>query len=207
MNKTTTLAADSPVDYQQSMRERKAEMREKVAKAKQIKGVWVALTGDGKGKSSSAFGMVARALGHDMRVGVLQFIKGAWPTGEEAFFSRQPGVSWKTLGKGFTWDTQNFEQDCALAHQGLMDHQAWFAEDSPFDMIVLDELHVALAYGFLQWDAIAPLLINRPAHQHLITTGRTLPEGIATHADTLSEILLGKHAFDQGIQAQKGIEF
>ncbi len=198
---------EEPVNYQEKMQQRKDAIRAKVHQAKENKGVWVALTGEGKGKSSSAFGMLARALGHGYQVGVLQFIKGAWPTGEEKFFASHPLVTWKTLGQGFTWNTQDFEKDRHLAQKGFLEHQAWFYEDSPFDLIILDELHVALAYGFLIWDEIAPSLLNRPAHQHLITTGRGLVEPIKTYADTLSEINPLKHAFDAGIKAQKGIEY
>lgn len=176
-----------------------------IARADREKGLLLVLTGNGKGKSSSAFGMLARALGHGMRVGVAQFIKGRSDTGEEAFFRRQPDVVWHVLGEGFTWDTQNLERDTETAQRGWAVVQKML-HDPALDLIVLDELTYPLKFGWLDLSAVLNDLKNRPPIQHVVITGRGAPEALCEAADTVTEMTDVKHAFRAGIQAQKGID-
>ncbi len=176
-----------------------------IARADREKGLLLVLTGNGKGKSSSAFGMLARALGHSMRVGVAQFIKGRSDTGEEAFFRKQPNVTWHVLGEGFTWDTQNLERDTETAQRGWAVVQKMLIDPS-LDLIVLDELTYPLKFGWLDLAMVLNDLKNRPPMQHVVITGRGAPEALCEAADTVTEMTDVKHAFRAGVQAQKGID-
>ena len=146
-------------------------MRERIANADKDQGVLLVLTGPGKGKSSSGFGMVARALGHGMKVGVVQFIKGAFSTGEETFFRDLPNVDYHVMGEGYTWDTQDRERDVAAAN-AAWDIAAKMLKDDRYDLILLDELNIALRYEYLDLDRVLDDLQNRPAMQHAVVTGR-----------------------------------
>ncbi|MBS0424849.1 MAG: cob(I)yrinic acid a,c-diamide adenosyltransferase [Proteobacteria bacterium] len=176
-----------------------------IARADREKGLLLVLTGNGKGKSSSAFGMLARALGHGMRAGVAQFIKGRSDTGEEAFFRKQPNVTWHVLGEGFTWDTQNLERDTETAQRGWAVVQKMLS-DPALDLIVLDELTYPLKFGWLDLTVVLNDLKNRPPMQHVVITGRGAPEALCEVADTVTEMTDLKHAFRAGVQAQKGID-
>ncbi|QOJ20032.1 MAG: cob(I)yrinic acid a,c-diamide adenosyltransferase [Gammaproteobacteria bacterium] len=176
-----------------------------IARADREKGLLLVLTGNGKGKSSSAFGMLARALGHGMRAGVAQFIKGRSDTGEEAFFRKQPDVVWHVLGEGFTWDTQNLERDTETAQRGWVVVQKML-NDPALDLIVLDELTYPLKFGWLDLAVVLNDLKNRPPMQHVVITGRGAPEALCEAADTVTEMTDVKHAFRAGVQAQKGID-
>lgn len=176
-----------------------------IARADREKGLLLVLTGNGKGKSSSAFGMLARALGHGMRAGVAQFIKGRSDTGEEAFFRKQPDVVWHVLGEGFTWDTQNLERDTETAQRGWAVVQKMLSDPS-LDLIVLDELTYPLKFGWLDLAVVLNDLKNRPPMQHVVITGRGAPEALCEAADTVTEMTDVKHAFRAGVQAQKGID-
>ncbi|MDE2389897.1 MAG: cob(I)yrinic acid a,c-diamide adenosyltransferase [Betaproteobacteria bacterium] len=176
-----------------------------IARADHEKGLLLVLTGNGKGKSSSAFGMLARALGHGMRAGVAQFIKGRSDTGEEAFFRQQPGVVWHVLGEGFTWDTQNLERDTETAQRGWAVVREMLRDPS-LDLIVLDELTYPLKFGWLDLTVVLNDLKNRPPMQHVVITGRGAPEALCEAADTVTEMTDVKHAFRAGVQAQKGID-
>jgi len=187
------------------MAKKKAVIDANIAKADQEKGLLLVLTGNGKGKSSSAFGMVARALGHGMKVGVAQFIKGRSDTGEEAFFSKQPGVEWHVLGEGFTWDTQNLERDMATAKQGWAIAQKMLA-DPGIGLVVLDELTYLLKYGWLDVASVINDLVARPPMQHVVVTGRAAPQALCDAADTVSEIADVKHAYRAGVKAQAGVD-
>ena len=176
-----------------------------IARADREKGLLLVLTGNGKGKSSSAFGMLARALGHGMHAGVAQFIKGRSDTGEEAFFRQQPNVVWHVLGEGFTWDTQNLERDTETAQRGWAVVQKMLS-DSSLDLIVLDELTYPLKFGWLELTAVLNDLKKRPPMQHVVITGRGAPDALCEAADTVTEMTDVKHAFRAGIQAQKGID-
>ncbi|SFB35962.1 cob(I)yrinic acid a,c-diamide adenosyltransferase [Azotobacter beijerinckii] len=189
------------------MQRKKAVVDGKIAQATDEHGLLLVHTGNGKGKSSAAFGMVARALGHGLRVGVVQFIKGAATTGEEAFFRRFPEqVRYHVMGEGFTWETQDRQRDIDKACE------AWavareLLDDPSIGLVLLDELNIALKYGYLE---LVPLLADiqaRPLHQHVVVTGRGAPSGLIEAADTVTEMTLVKHAFQAGVKAQKGIEF
>ncbi|CAM5544244.1 cob(I)yrinic acid a,c-diamide adenosyltransferase [Stutzerimonas degradans] len=189
------------------MQRKKAVVDEKIAQAQDEYGLLLVHSGNGKGKSSSAFGMVARALGHGMQVGIVQFIKGAASTGEEAFFRRFPEeVRYHVMGEGFTWETQDRQRDIAKAQQ------AWavareLLDDERIGLVVLDELNIALKYGYLELDRVLADIAARPLLQHVVVTGRGALPGMIEAADTVTEMNLVKHAFKAGVKAQKGVEF
>ncbi|MBS0587820.1 cob(I)yrinic acid a,c-diamide adenosyltransferase [Nitrosomonas sp.] len=191
--------------YRTRMQRQKEVVDAAIARADREKGLLLVLTGNGKGKSSSAFGMLARALGHGMRAGVAQFIKGRSDTGEEAFFRKQPDVVWHVLGEGFTWDTQNLERDTETAQRGWAVVQKMLS-DPALDLIVLDELTYPLKFGWLDLAVVLNDLKNRPPMQHVVITGRGAPEALCEAADTVTEMTDIKHAFRAGVQAQKGID-
>jgi cob(I)alamin adenosyltransferase len=187
------------------MARRKQVVDAAIARATEERGVLLVLTGNGKGKSSSAFGMVARALGHGLRVGVAQFVKGSRDTGEEAFFRRQPGVEWLVLGEGFTWETQDLERDRATARRGWEQARRMLA-DPDIGLVVLDELSYPLHYGWLDLDGVLADLAARPPRQHVVITGRGAPPGLLEAADTVTEMREVKHAFQAGVKAQPGVD-
>jgi cob(I)alamin adenosyltransferase len=198
--------AKDPERHARRMAAKQKMMHERIARAQKEQGVLLVLTGPGKGKSSSGFGMVARALGHGMKVGVVQFIKGAFSTGEEAFFRNLPGVDYHVMGQGYTWETQNREQDVASATAAWEIVAAMLKDDS-YDMILLDELNIALKYEYIDLDRVLDDLQGRPEMQHVVVTGRNAPQELIDLADTVTEMGVVKHAFkDQGIKAQKGVE-
>ena len=189
------------------MQRKKAVIDEKIAEAQDEYGLLLVHTGNGKGKSSSAFGMVARALGHGIKVGVVQFIKGAASTGEESFFRRFPDeVRYHVMGEGFTWETQDRQRDIAKAKEAW-NVAAQLLADPDVGLVVLDELNIALKYGYLELDPILADIESRPLLQHVVVTGRGAPPGLIEAADTVTEMSLIKHAFKAGVKAQKGIEF
>ncbi|HEY0847432.1 MAG TPA: cob(I)yrinic acid a,c-diamide adenosyltransferase [Noviherbaspirillum sp.] len=194
-------------NHRARMRRKKTLIDAKIGAAQRETGVLVVNTGNGKGKSSSAFGMAIRALGHGMKVGVVQFIKGAQPTGEEIFLQRFPDqVSFHAMGEGFTWETQDRERDIACAERGW-EQAKRFLSDSAIGLVILDELNIALKYRYLDIDTVIADLRGRPAMQHVVVTGRgALPELIAI-ADTVTEMQAVRHAFSAGIAAQRGIEW
>jgi cob(I)alamin adenosyltransferase len=189
------------------MERKKAVIDAKIASADKQIGIIIVNTGNGKGKSSSGFGMVARALGHGMKVGVVQFIKGALSTGEETFLRRFPEeVSFHAMGEGYTWETQNRERDIEKANE------AWamakqFLLDPAYGMVVLDELNIALKYKYLDLDTVIADLLDRPIMQHVVITGRGAPPELIAVADTVTEMNVVKHAFKAGIGAQAGTEW
>jgi len=188
------------------MKRQKTIVDKNIQHADKNKGLLLVITGNGKGKSSSGFGMVARALGHNMRVGVVQFIKGACSTGEETFFRRFPDqVEYHVVGDGFTWDTQNLEQDIASAEAGWKICKQ-LLHDPTIDVVLLDELNIVLKMKYLDTTTVLTDIAARPGVQHVIVTGRGAPEVVIDAADTVSRIEDVKHAFRAGIKAQKGIE-
>ncbi len=189
------------------MQRKKALIDEKIAEAQDEYGLLLVHTGNGKGKSSSAFGMVARALGHGIKVGVVQFIKGAASTGEEAFFRRFPDeVRYHVMGEGFTWETQDRQRDIAKAREAWA-VAAELLTDPEIGLVVLDELNIALKYGYLELTPVLADIESRPLLQHVVVTGRGAPAGLIEAADTVTEMGLVKHAFKAGVKAQKGVEF
>ena len=196
---------ENEIRHRTRMQRKKEVVDAAIARADKEKGLLLVLTGNGKGKSSSAFGMLARALGHGMRVGVAQFIKGRSDTGEEVFFRKQDNVIWHVLGEGFTWDTQNLARDIETAKRGWIIVQEML-RDPTLDLIVLDELTYPLKYGWLDLTTVLNDLKNRPPTQHVVITGRDAPDALCEAADTVTEMQDIKHAFRAGIQAQKGID-
>jgi len=189
------------------MQRKKALIDEKIAEAQDEYGLLLVHTGNGKGKSSSAFGMVARALGHGIKVGVVQFIKGAASTGEEAFLRRFPDeVRYHVMGEGFTWETQDRQRDIAKAREAWA-VAAELLADPEIGLVVLDELNIALKYGYLELAPVLADIESRPLLQHVVVTGRGAPPGLVEAADTVTEMALVKHAFKAGVKAQKGVEF
>ncbi len=191
--------------HRNRMQRKKEVVDEAIARADQEQGLLLVLTGNGKGKSSSAFGMVARMLGHGMKAGVAQFIKGRSDTGEEAFFSQHDGVVWHVLGEGFTWETQNLARDIETAKKGWAVVRDML-QDPSLNLIVLDELTYPLKFGWLDLATVLDDLENRPFMQHVVITGRAAPDGLCEVADTVTEMKDVKHAFRAGIIAQKGID-
>lgn len=200
------MAEETPPErHRRRMQRKKAVVDAKVAAATVERGVLLVHTGNGKGKSSSAFGMVARALGHGMRVAVVQFIKGSFSTGEEAFFRRFPEVEYHVMGEGFTWETQDRDRDIRAA-TSAWEKARHFLADPNFHMVVLDELNIALQHRYLSLPEVLWALRKRPAHQHAIVTGRAAPAELIDIADTVTEMQAIKHAFEAGVRAQKGVE-
>ncbi|MDO9636598.1 MAG: cob(I)yrinic acid a,c-diamide adenosyltransferase [Thiobacillus sp.] len=185
------------------MARKKAVVDAAIAAASDERGLLLVITGNGKGKSTSAFGMVARALGHGMKVGVVQFIKSRTDTGEEAFLGTH--AEWHVTGDGFTWDTQNCEQDIATAERGWAIAARMLADPS-YQLVVLDELTYLLSYGYLDADRVLDALAHRPAMQHVVVTGRAATDALIELADTVSVIADEKHAFRAGVKAQPGID-
>lgn len=200
------MTDDRALRHRARMARRKARVDSAIAAADQDRGLLLVLTGPGKGKSSSAFGMLARALGHGLAVQVVQFIKGRSDTGEEAFFRRQPGVDWQVCGEGFTWETQDRARDIAAAEAGWA-HAARALADPAVDLLVLDELTYLFSYGYLDLDRALADIAARPPMQHVIVTGRAAPRALIDAADTVSDIGDLKHAFRAGVRAQPGIDW
>ncbi len=198
--------ADIEADRHRARMQRKKAVAEgKQAAATIERGVLVVHTGNGKGKSSAAFGMVARALGHAMRVGVVQFIKGPRPSGEMLFFSRIAEVELYAMGEGFTWEVQDRERDLRAAAAAWRQATALLSRPE-LGLVVLDELNIALKHRYLALDEVLATLQRRPPMQHVVITGRGAPPALIAAADTVSEARLIKHAFAAGVRAQKGVE-
>lgn len=186
---------------------RNAGYEKKQAKATLEKGLVIVITGTGKGKTTSALGMGLRAVGHGMKLGVVQFIKGAKPTAERTLFGQFPNVDWFTIGDGFTWITQDRERDIATAQKAWA-QAAELIGNSDYDMVILDELNTILKYEYVDVSAVLATLATKPAMQHVIITGRHAPEVLIEAADLVSDIRPLKHPYkDQGVKGQKGIEF
>ena len=205
MTSTPEQLAEQNARHALRMARKKAVIDAAIACATEERGLLIVITGNGKGKSTSAFGTMARALGYGMKIGVCQFLKSRTDTGEEAFFGPLPKVEWHVLGDGFTWDTQNREQDIATAERGWQVAARMLADPS-FDLVVLDELTYPLIYGWLDLQDVLDTLAQRPAHVHVCLTGRRCPQEIIDIADTVTEMKLVKHAFQAGVPAQRGIE-
>lgn len=197
--------AERNARHQARMLRKKAVVDAKIAEATRDQGVLLVHTGNGKGKSSAGFGMLARALGHGMRVGVVQFIKGAFSTGEEAFFRRFPEVEYHVMGEGFTWETQDRERDIAMAQSAWQRSAAMLANPG-IQLVLLDELNIALKQHYIDVNGVIAALKIRPPMQHVVITGRGAPQALIDVADTVTEMVVVKHAFNAGIRAQKGVE-
>lgn len=201
-----TLMSENEDKYQQRMAKKKALVDERIAKAKKERGIVILLKGNGKGKSSSALGTMARSLGHGKKCAVIQFIKGRNETGEQKFFKHHPLVDWHVMGHGFTWETQDKAQDIAAAQQ------AWklaekLLQDERYDFLLFDEMSYMFKYEYLEVEPVVKALQARPKMQNVMITGRTMALPLQEVADTISTVQDDKHAFRQGVKAQQGIEF
>ena len=193
--------------HKTKMAKRKAVQDAEVASKTIEKGVLLVHTGPGKGKSTAAFGLVLRALGHGWRVGVVQFIKGAWHTGERDALARfGDQVSWHTMGEGFTWETQDKARDIAAAQRAFAKAKELMADPS-IRLLILDELNIALRYDYLPVDDVIETLRNRRHDLHVVVTGRNGKPELIALADGVTEMGAVKHHFAAGIKAQEGIEF
>ncbi|MDR3445116.1 MULTISPECIES: cob(I)yrinic acid a,c-diamide adenosyltransferase [unclassified Dyella] len=199
--------ASTPEERHRERMQRKKELVDrKIARATIERGVLVVNTGNGKGKSSSGFGMLARSLGHGFRCGVVQFIKGSFSTGEEAFFRRFPEeLDYHVMGEGYTWETQDKARDIQAAEAAWAVAAGMLADPS-YDFVLLDELNIALVKGYVDVVKVCDALRARPPQQHVVITGRGAPDALVELADTVTEMRVVKHAFQAGIKAQKGIE-
>lgn len=191
--------------HRERARKHKTVVDAKIAAATRDKGLLLVLTGNGKGKSSSAFGMVARTLGYGRKAAVFQFIKGAENVGERAFFASHPDVIWEKCGEGFTWETQDRDRDIAAAWAGWEKAKAALA-DPGISLVVLDELTYLVSYRYLALEDIMQAIAARPEMQHVVITGRAADAGLIAAADTVSAIRDVKHAFRDGVRAQEGID-
>ena len=192
--------------HKKAMQRKKAHVDERIAAATTEKNLLLVLTGNGKGKSSSAFGMLARSVGHGMKCAVVQFIKGQWNCGEHANFAEHPLVDFHVMNTGFTWETQDRSKDITAAEQTWVKAEE-FLTDSSYELVILDELTYMLTYGYLEKSRILKAIKNRPKNQHAVVTGRNASKELIALADTVSEINNTKHAFDSGIKVQKGIDY
>ncbi|MDS4028710.1 MAG: cob(I)yrinic acid a,c-diamide adenosyltransferase [Candidatus Contendobacter sp.] len=196
-----------PSDHARQVARRKAGYERKQARATREKGLLMVFTGPGKGKTTAAFGMVLRAIGHGMRVGVVQFIKGGRDSAERTTLSRFENVDFQILGDGFTWLTQNREQDMATAEHAWTEAERMIG-DPRYDLVILDELNVVLNYGYLEPARVLATFSNRRPELHIAVTGRNAPAVLVGVADLVSEIRCVKHPYrEQGVKAQRGIEF
>jgi cob(I)alamin adenosyltransferase len=194
-------------NHKENMKKLQAKQRAKVAEATDPgRGLVLVHTGNGKGKSSSAFGVIVRALGWKQSVAVVQFIKGTWITGERQFFDRLGGVTWHTMGEGFTWDTQDRDRDIAAAKEAFA-KAVELMKSGDFDLIVLDEINIALRYDYLDVADVIGGLEQRHKRTGVILTGRDAKPGLMDFADLVTEMTEVKHPYQAGIKAQRGVDF
>jgi cob(I)alamin adenosyltransferase len=193
--------------HREKMARRQAARRKVLATRTEERGLLIVHTGAGKGKSTAAFGMVLRCLGHGMRVGIVQFVKGAWSTGERTVLARFPDlVTCRAMGEGFTWDTQDRDRDIAAAAAAWNLAKAMLADPS-YRLVLLDELNIVLRYGYLPVAEVVAALKAKPRDLHVVATGRNAPPELIEAADLVTEMTLVKHPFRAGVKAQAGIEF
>jgi len=194
-------------DHKQKMQEVQADKRARVSElVDPEKGLVLVHTGKGKGKSSSAIGVVVRALGWKQKVGVIQFIKGKWKTGERLFFDQLGDVTWHTMGEGFTWDTQDKDRDIAAAQAAFAKGREMMASGD-YDLVVLDEINIAMRYEYLSVEDVIAGLDARDKRTGVILTGRDAKPEICEYADLVTEMTEVKHPFNAGIKAQRGVDF
>ena len=194
-------------DHKAKMQERQTKQRARVAELQDPeKGLVLVHTGAGKGKSSSAFGVIVRALGWKQKVGVVQFIKGKWKTGERQFFDRLGEVTWHTMGEGFTWDTQDKDRDIAAAQAAFAKGREMM-EIGDYDLIVMDEINIAMRYEYISVEDVIAGLEARDKRTGVILTGRDAKPALCDYADLVTEMTEVKHPFKAGIKAQRGVDY
>jgi cob(I)alamin adenosyltransferase len=201
------LEAELNARHRERMQRRQAARARMLATRTEERGLLIVHTGAGKGKSTAAFGMVMRCIGHGMRVGIVQFVKGVWHTGERTVLARFPDlVTCRAMGEGFTWDTQDRARDIAAAGAAWEAAKAMIADPS-YRLVLLDELNIVLRYDYLPRDEVVAALKEKPHDLHVVVTGRNAPAELIKLADLVTEMNLVKHPFRAGVRAQKGIEF
>ncbi|MCQ4161757.1 cob(I)yrinic acid a,c-diamide adenosyltransferase [Roseomonas sp. GC11] len=200
------MSEDEAERHRAKMARRKAVQDAEVAAKTIEKGLLMVHTGAGKGKSTAAFGLALRMLGQGRGVGVVQFIKGAWSTGERGVLERLPGLEWHSMGEGFTWETQDRARDIAACRRAW-ERALELMQRPGLGLLVLDELCIALRYGYLPVEEVLAGLAGRPAMLHAVVTGRNAPPALVEAADLVTEMLPVKHHFAAGVKAQAGIEF
>jgi cob(I)alamin adenosyltransferase len=193
--------------HREKMARRKAVQDAEVASKSLEKGLLIVHTGSGKGKSTAAFGLLLRMVGHGRRCAVVQFVKGAWSTGERAVLERfGPLVSWHSMGEGFTWETQDKARDIAACSRAW-ERALELMKETDLSLLVLDELNIALRYGYLPLESVVGTLRLRPSTLHVVVTGRNAKPELIEAADLVTEMVSIKHHFAAGVKAQPGIEF
>jgi len=197
---------DRDTRHKKAMQKRKEIVDAKVAQADEERGIVIVITGNGKGKTTSAWGTVARSLGYGYKVHVTQFIKGGWDCGERDVFANDDNLSISTMGTGFTWETQNRQLDTE-ACQKVWQETIPKLQNPDIHLVVLDEVTYMLKYGYMEIDELMDALVNRPENQSVILTGRAAQKQLQEYADTVSEVQDVKHAFNNGIKARKGIDW
>ncbi len=170
------------------------------------RGILISYTGQGKGKTTAALGMIFRALGHGHRVGVVQFIKGKWMTGERHFAADLPNLEFHVMGRGFTWDSDDISRDQKSAQLAWQQANK-FLTDPSIDLVILDELSYVINYGFISEEDVCAALLARPRHQTVVVTGRNMPPQVSAAADLITEMGKVRHPFDQGERAIKGVDY
>lgn len=206
-NDTPDAAMADEARHAEKMRKKQAARSTIMAGKTREKGLLIVHTGKGKGKTSAALGMVIRAIGHGMKVGVVQFVKGAMTTGEKTVFDAFPDhVEFKPMGEGFTWDTQDRARDIAAARRAWEEVKRMIA-DPAYLMVMADEMNIALRYEYLPLDEVLEVLAAKPEMKHVIVTGRNAPDALIEAADLVTEMTMVKHPFRAGVKAQPGIEF
>jgi cob(I)alamin adenosyltransferase len=193
--------------HAEKMAKKKAAREKILATKTEERGLLIVHTGKGKGKTTAAMGLAMRSIGHGMKVGIVQFVKGVWETGERDVLARFPELCvMKAMGEGFTWDTQDRRRDISAAERAWATARAMMA-DSSFRMVILDELNIVLRYGYLPFEPVLADLKARPTDLHVVVTGRNAREELMEAADLVTEMTLVKHPFRSGVKAQAGVEF
>lgn len=201
------MAIDEQAAHQRRSQRHQQGFQRKLAAAQQEKGLLMVYTGPGKGKTTAAFGMGLRVLGHGGKLGIVQFIKGALDSAERRFFQQQPNCDFQVVGEGYTWNTQDRQRDMDTAAKGWAEAQRML-NDPAYAMVILDELNVVLHYGYLDVEQVLAAFAARRAMLHVVCTGRNAPTALIAQADLVSEVRALKHPFrEQGVKAQAGVEF
>ena len=213
-NSEEEIDADEAINRRANEKARKRKAaRDRILATKTVeKGLLIVHTGKGKGKSTAAFGLVVRAIGNDMKVGVVQYVKGKWQTGERGVLEKFPEqVEIRTMGEGFTWETQDRARDIQAARNAWdvsrQMIEASRGADPKYDLVLLDELNIVLRYGYLDLAEVVEFLSNKPQMLHVVVTGRNAKPELIEAADLVTEMTMVKHPFRAGVKAQKGIEF
>lgn len=203
------MSDDADLDrrHSEKMAKKKAARDKILATKTEERGLLIVHTGKGKGKTTAAMGLAVRCIGHGMKVGLVQFVKGIWETGERRVLESFPELCvMKAMGEGFTWETQDRQRDIAAASRAWNTAQEMI-KDSSFKMVILDELNIVLRYGYLALDDVLPVLQGKPRDLHIVVTGRNASEKLIEAADLVTEMTAVKHPFRSGVRAQPGIEF